>query len=222
MISRIKSIFNQHDFVMYTEPYRLNIVGMRADTTVPNKFDDEIHAFYMTNAGNWNYHIYKATTDPGTFWLENPYTPEGTAILAQGQYINAYSIGMHRGLYPALVQVGIVSFIRDYNRDAILDFNNGQKVTGSGFGINIHRANSTGTTKTVDMNSAGCQVFQNADDFAEFMQLCYQHDKLYGNKFTYTLIDFRSVKRETKRRIVIGGSAVCALALAFTIHYSIN
>ncbi|MDZ7648479.1 MAG: hypothetical protein U5K54_15525 [Cytophagales bacterium] len=49
--------------------------------------------------------------------------------------------------------------IRDYDSDAILDFNNGQKQIGN-FGINIHRAQSTGTTKSIDKYSAGCQVLK--------------------------------------------------------------
>ena len=98
--------------------------------------------------------MYKATTDPGTFLLRNPMQEQGTAILAQGQYVNAYELGLHRGQYEALVQQKPLTIIRDYDRDAKLDFSNGTKTTGY-YGINIHRANRTGTTKTVDKNSAG-------------------------------------------------------------------
>ena len=97
--------------------------------------------------------------------------PQGTAILKAGQYIDSHKIRLHDGRYEALGQNGPVTVIRDYDRDAVLDFNNGREETGSKFGINIHRAKSKGTTRTIDKYSAGCQVFSNADDFDDFMKL---------------------------------------------------
>ncbi len=210
MLSRLKAILKDYNFVLYTKPYQLNMVGLRSRSTASNSFDDEIHVFYVKEDGKWNYHIFKATTDPGTFWLNNPSAPAGTAILAQGQYVDAYTIGLHRGQYEALVQVKPVTVIRDYDRNAVLDFNNGTRQTGL-FGINIHRAESTGATKYINKYSAGCQVFQNADDFAVFLKLCEKHRDLYGNRFTYTLIDFRAITRITIKRI-IAATTVAAVA----------
>ncbi len=214
MLSRIKEILKEFGFTLYTKPYQLNIVGLRSKDVNSNSFDDEIHVFYTKDDGKWNYHIFPATTDPGTFWLNNPTYPQGTAILAQGQNLNAYSIGMHRGKYEALVQVKPVTVIRDYDRDSILDFKNGIKETGN-FGINIHRAESTGSTKYIDKYSAGCQVFKDADDFYAFMQLCKLHAKLYGNNFSYTLVDFRSMRRITLKRVVTATTIFAALALGW-------
>lgn len=195
---------------MYSRPYELNIVGLRSASTVANRFDDQIHVFYKTDGLLWNYHVYKATTDPGTFWLKNPMQPQGTAVLAQGQYVDAYQIGLHKGKYKALVQCKPVTVIRDYDRDAVLDFINGIRITGM-LGINIHRASKTGTTVTVDKYSAGCQVFADAGDFDDFMDLCERHRQLYGNKFTYTLIDFRAIRRETAKRLLLAGTTALAL-----------
>ena len=203
MLFEDKSILRSKGYQVYTRPYELNIVGLRSKSTVPNTFDDEIHVFYKISPLKWNYHVYKATTDPGTFWLLNPMQPEGTAILAQGQYVDAYEIGLHKGEYQALVQKKPVTVMRDYQRIAYLDFMNGYRETGN-FDINIHRAMATGKTKYVDKFSAGCQVFQSADDFEEFMGLCNQHQELYGNSFTYTLIDYRSIRREAAKRMLVG------------------
>jgi hypothetical protein len=203
ILPKVKSILRSQGYVLHTRPYELNIVGVRTRNAKANRFDDEIHVFYKSKPGKWEYHIFKATTDPGTYWLENPMQPQGTAILAQGQYVNAYHIGMHLGKYKALVQVGAVKIMRDYDRNAKLDFLNGKKDTGF-FGINIHRAMAQGTTKRIDKFSAGCQVFQNAVDFSHFMGMCEKHSQLYGNRFTYTLIDFRAMRRESLRRIAIG------------------
>ncbi len=203
MLSKMKSILRRKRFVLHTRPYELNIVGLRSKGAKANRFDDEIHVFYRTTQPKWEYHVYKATTDPGTYWLENPTEPQGTAILSQGQYVNAYELGLHQGKYKALVQRKPVTILRDYDRNAYLDFLNGRKTTGL-FGINIHRALAKGSAKYVEKFSAGCQVFEKAENFYEFMDLCERHRKLYGNKFTYTLIDFRAIRRESLRRILWG------------------
>jgi len=212
----IKSVLKEQGYEVYVKPYQLNIVGLRNRSTVANRFDDEIHVFYKDNNNNWNHHVYFGTTDPGTFWLRNPSYSQGTAILAQGQYKNAYALGLHRGKYKALKQVKPVTVIRDYDRDAFLDFDNGTKQTGM-FGINIHRAESTGTTKYIDQYSAGCQVFQNANDFAEFMALCEKHASIYGNFFTYTLVDYRALNRLQWRRLIAASTAIATISLGWTI-----
>jgi hypothetical protein len=212
VLEKLRAILRHKGYRLYTRPFELNIVGLRAASTIPNRFDDEIHVFYKIDAHNWNYHVYKATTDPGTFWLRNPIEPQGTAILEQGQYVDSHSLGLHREQYKALVQQKPVSIIRDYDRDATLGFLNGNKSEGL-FGINIHRASAKGITKYVDAYSAGCQVFENAAAFAGFIGLCEKHRALYGNHFTYTLIDFRAVRRENYRCILIGSGAVGLITL---------
>ncbi|MCT4583231.1 MAG: hypothetical protein N4A35_17630 [Flavobacteriales bacterium] len=218
MIKRIKTIAQEKGHVIYTEPYRLNIWGFRANTEKPNVFDDELHVFTnisQTKIAKWAYLVFKITTDPGTYWLQNPLNPKGTAILKAGQYLDAYSIDKHRNKYYALCQrLAKVTVIRDYDRDAILDFNNGKEQTGM-FGINIHRARKTGSTYSVDRHSAGCQVFKNAQDFDFFMKLCEVHRKLYGNKFTYTLVDKRMEFRKTLKKITISSVLISLLLGGF-------
>lgn len=195
----IQAALKTKSYTIYTRPYELNIVGIRADSTKANSFDDTINVFYKTNDNNWQFHRFPATTDPGTYWLENPMNPQGTAILKQGQYIGSHTIGMHRGKYLALVQQRPITVIRDYDRNAVLDFMNGKEDTGI-FGVNIHHASQNGTTKTVDKYSAGCQVFANINDFTVFMQMAERHKGLYGNNFTYTLIDERALVRDSKKK----------------------
>ncbi len=202
MLAAITGVFGARRYELYRRPFELNIVGIRANSIVPNRFDDELHVFFNNGKGKWIHYFFPATTDPGTFWLQNPANPQGTAILMQGQYRNAYEIGLHRGQYYALVQRLPVTVMRDYDRHAVLDFRNGKPDTGL-FGINIHRASASGTTKVVDRYSAGCQVFANAADFTAFMQLCENHRRLYGNQFTYTLIDQRAVARQRKKAIIM-------------------
>jgi hypothetical protein len=200
------------DYVVYEDPYKLNIVGIRANSTVPNKFDDMIFVFYKDDKNKWVGKAYPATTDTGTYWLKNPMNSKGSALLKEGQYVNAYQRGLHRSSYMALRQVKPVTVFRDYNRDAVLDFYNGKEDTGIHH-INIHRANKNGSTEYVDRNSAGCQVFQNADDFNEFMEMTKKHADLYDNNFTYTLIDERAYNRAMRRYLAYIGVGVALVAV---------
>jgi len=220
MLALIINALRFKTYETYSRPYELNIVGIRSDSTLPNRFDDEIHVFFKNNSGKWIHYIFPATTDPGTYWLQNPMSPQGTAILKQGQYKGAYQIGLHRGKYYALVQRKPVTVLRDYDRNAFLDFWNGKPETGM-FGINIHRASVNGTTKSVDSYSAGCQVFANINDFNLFMQLCEKHKQLYGNSFTYTLIDKRAIAREQKKTMAVSLAGIGAGLGAAIITYKI-
>jgi hypothetical protein len=199
-------------YIIYDKPYQLNIIGRRTDNTRPNSFDDFIYIIYKNDDGDWEGWKAPATTDAGTYWLENPMQSKGTALLKAGQYVDTYKIDRHNGKYFAVTQrLKPVIVIRDYNRNNVLDFNNGREESGM-FGINIHRADSTGTRKTVDKYSAGCQVFANADDFNKFMEMAYKQKDLYGNQFTYTLIDERTYNRR-RRRIILGYSLIGAILI---------
>lgn len=207
MLARIKYIARRRGYKIYREPFKLNIWGIRSRSVVPNRFDDELHVFYNSSKGvlaKWIYFVFKCTTDPGTYWLRNPLQPQGTAMLAPGQYVDTYKIDLHRGKYYALCQrLRPVVVIRDYNRNAILDFYNGRKDRGM-HGVNIHRASKSGITYEVDKYSAGCQVFQKANEFDFFMKLCEMHKRYHGNVFTYTLIDLRMEFRQSLKRMSIG------------------
>lgn len=200
-LTTIIQTFKERGYIIYERAFELNIVGIRKNSNISNSFDDTICVFYKNRSGVWQSMSWPATTDPGTYWLKNPDAPKGTAILKSGQYLKSHAIGLHRGKYTALVQKGPnpVTVIRDYNRDQILDFTGGKEDTGY-FGINIHHASVNGTTKTVDRYSAGCQVFANINDFNVFIQLAQQHKSLYGNVFTYTLIDERQDAAEEKKK----------------------
>ncbi len=119
-------------------------------------------------------------------------------------------MGLHHGEYMALVQIRPVTVYRDYDRTSYISLKDASTQTGM-FGINIHHAKSKGTTNYIDNYSAGCQVFANAEDFAEFITLCEKHRSLYGNEFTYTLVDFRQLRRVTIKRIAMATSFITAL-----------
>lgn len=188
---KILQVLTQNGLKVFTRPNELNIIGIRSSNVVSNKFDDVLHICYATDLGTWHQHIYPFTSDPGLHYLNHPINKQGTALLKHGQYLNAYKIGMHRGKYKALVQQKPVTVYRSKNSSTNIDSKTKQTQTGY-FGINIHHAKGTGTTQNVDVFSAGCQVIANIDHFNELMVLANKHAKLYGNNFTYTLLDYRT------------------------------
>jgi hypothetical protein len=174
-----------------TKPYNLNIIGIRNNNRVPDSFDDTIVVMWK-HKGLWTFKQYPATTDPGLYYLNHPLSPQGTAILHEGQYLQSFCIGLHQGKYRALVQVKPLTVIRDFNKDNYLDYSSGRKETGM-FGINIHRANLNGKTINVNQWSAGCQVFADSAQFAEFITLCEQAQKYWGKTFTYILLNLNNL-----------------------------
>lgn len=166
--------------------WNLNITGLRCPERVANAFDDRICVSFKVG-DIWRTETYEATCDPGSPFLLKPINNAGCAILAPGFYRGAYSIGLHRGKYKALVQSGPVTVYRDDNRNNILDMDAETVQTGY-FGINIHKRDAE--SDTVNGASAGCQVFRYERDFDRFMYLCNQQVEVRGFKtFSYCLID---------------------------------
>jgi hypothetical protein len=166
--------------------FNVNIIGIRTKNIQANSFDDRMCLVYKDKLG-WVTRTWACTTDPGTYWLGHPMRVAGAAILVPGQYRGAYKIGKHRGKYNALVQRGgAVKVYRDNNKDEVLD-HDPESVTEGYYGINIHKAGEESTE--VDRWSAGCQVFANARDFEEFMSIARKSGAIWGETFTYTLVD---------------------------------
>lgn len=139
--------------------------------------------------------VFDVTTDPGKYYLINPTNKKGTAIIKPGQYVDAYAIGKHNNKYNALCQrLKDIDVYRDNNKDDILDMKDSATDKGM-FGCNIHKSYNSGK---VGKNSAGCTVFRYDNDFDSFMKMCERHSKLYGNKFTYTVIESKVLGNKIK------------------------
>ena len=173
--------------------YDVNIIGIRNSKTkkrVTNAFDDTITISYKDFNNEWHYHEYDCTTDPGTHWVENLLNSDGVAILKPGQYRGSHKIGLHQGKYEALRQQKPLKVYRDGDMDNEYDLLE-ENVKEGIYGINIHRATARagGKSSRVDKWSAGCQVIAANDDFNEFMDICRKASNIWGNSFTYTLIE---------------------------------
>jgi hypothetical protein len=208
-----KAMLNKN-YKVYSRPYELNIVGIRSAVNKPNKFDDVFFIFYKNDKNQIIYKIFPCTTDPGTYWLNYPMNPLGTAAVKAGQYIDAYKIGLHRG-YTALQQAGNLKVYRDLDRNDTFDFLEDKVYNASAdAGINIHKAGA-GATEDVNKWSAGCQVFKSTKDFDEFMLAAKKHRDLYGNKFTYTLLDEREDFKKKNRGIAAVGIGALLLVAGY-------
>jgi len=179
------------------EEYDINIIGVRNSETkdkVTNRFDDKLTVSYKAD-GEWQYHEFDCTTDPGTHWVENMMNDKGVAILKPGQYRRSHMLRLHAGKYLALGQKENVTVYRDNNRDANYDLDESKTDTGL-FGINIHRASKYEGRKStqVDKWSAGCQVIAANDDWHEFLDICQAAREIHGNSFSYTLIESKDIK----------------------------
>ena len=171
--------------------FDVNIVGIRNDSTgdkVTNVFDDFITLSYKEN-GEWKFHCWPATTDPGTKGILETTNKSGIARLVEGQYRGSHTIRLHQGKYEALGQAKNVKVYRDANRDMKYDET---KIEEGIFGINIHHAGTDSTY--VNDWSMGCQVFKKTKDFEEFMSICRKSRDIHGNSFTYTLIGSNDIK----------------------------
>jgi len=173
--------------------YDVNIVGVRNSNTgkfVTNAFDDVITCSFQIG-DEWIYKEWPMTADSGKAAVLKYANSSGVARLVEGQYRGSHMIGLHRGKYTALRQKKPMKVYRDKNKDLIYD----EDVIQQGiFGINIHRSNAKTESTLVDNWSHGCQVFKKADDFEDFMAICEAAAKIWGNSFTYTLINSNDVK----------------------------
>ncbi len=185
--ARLRDICLKMNYAFFeTGDYNINIVGVRSIDTHANTFNDVICvAFKVGNAT----HVmqFKATTDAGVYYRNNPVNVNGTAVMLAGQYRGFWQLGWHKNKYKALVQKSPIWVGRDNNKDSKIKTNG--KTEHGMFGINCHRASVNTTSKVVDKFSAGCQVLANSSDFELLISLCRIAAERYGNSFTYTLID---------------------------------
>jgi hypothetical protein len=179
-------------YTLFRGDWSLNLIGLRTADSLSNRFNDLFLIFFRC-AESWSLLQFPCTTDPGTYYRNNPINIDGTAIVVPNQYRGLWKLGKHRGLYDALIQKGPVQVYRDNNLDNVIDLNPSTVQEGM-YGINCHRANTTKSSQ-VDRWSAGCQVLQAAQDFDVLLSLCNRSSAMYGNSFSYTLLTEQDIKQ---------------------------
>lgn len=181
-IIRVMKSLGYSVFENDSKEFNLNIVGIRTNDMTANTFNDYLVVFWKFK-GEWFYRHFPITTDPGTYFRLHPMNPNGTWIMAPAQNKACYTLGKYHG-QDALVQIAPMYGYRDADRDNVLEPVG--KLLFENAGTYIHLAGKK--SFTVDNWSAGCQVFENWVDGADFFELCKKAAVNFGNKFTYTLI----------------------------------
>lgn len=165
------------------KPYDLNLIGIRSEDMTPNVFNDCLGVLWEDKYG-WNWIGHEGTTDPGSFYLQNPENVNGTFIMAPGFYQGLWKWGFHKG-YPALQQVKGVRGWRDSDRDNEFDMNPANIIDVGVIGANMHKAGKY--SKRVDKWSAGCQVRAKENDHLLLGELIKTSLKYWNNSFSYML-----------------------------------
>lgn len=172
-------------------PYDVNLYGIRNRSTQVDEWNDVLGVAFTDNIGNKHNLMHPGSTKPGLYWLKKKMgNMNGTAILIPDQYRACWMIDEHKG-YEALKQKGseIFKVWRDADKDGQFDYNGPlhRDVTG----LNMHAGPMISEPNKVGAYSAGCQV--RAEDLEHFMvmQILKISCKLYGNSFSYTLLEER-------------------------------
>lgn len=186
-IRQVKRIFTEKKYTFYEgeKPYKLNIIGIRSANLLTNIFNETLMVVFEDEMEEQIVVYFPCTTKAGLYYLKNPLHPDGCAITAEGQYLNAFIKRKHNDQYDALCQDRDINFYRDGNRNEKHELLG--KLRSGKIGLNIHREAIDKVAQKVDRYSAGCAVLQKG--FAEFMFLVDMAIKNHGNRFTYTLIN---------------------------------
>ena len=167
--------------------YNLNLIGIRTKDEAADLFNDYFIVMWR-HLNLWNMLVHSCTTNPGAYYLGSKMgSKKGTAIMKPGYYKHLWKHGKHKG-YTALQQINPVTVLRDDNTDGSPDYDTAKEETGM-FGINAHRGKQLGTTRKVGPYSAGCIVHQNAEEFSTTLHLTKMASKLWGNKFSFALLE---------------------------------
>lgn len=169
--------------------FNINVFGIRSDKPLVDEFNDHMGIAYSDDFGNESLLLFKATTKPGLHWLKNSLgNVNGTAILIPGQYRSCWKLGYHKG-YKALQQHGdgIFKVWRDNDSDGALDIDG--PVYDDVKGLNGHTTSFKNEVERVGAYSAGCQVIQDDLDFNIFLSVISKSASLYGDVFSYTLLE---------------------------------
>lgn len=196
-INYLKNLYAQ-----YNIPWdEINLFGIRHEE------DQQLDIFndFIGIATENEIKVFPATVDPGKPWTLNPVTVNGltgAAHLCLGYHPNAWVIGIHgtnpKFAHEALVQIGnSVAIWRDTNKDGL--FEQGEPIVRGYFGINIHRAYppGAGATPTIGLYSAGCQVFQIAENLQYVLNILKSTNKYKQNSkctWSYTLFDKNAIQ----------------------------
>lgn len=193
----VRAMYEMMAFPFFTakKEYNLNIGALRSTDLTVDVYNDLVWVAWEWQ-GKGHIEFFKATTDPGLYYLLHPMNPKGTAILVPGYYKSVYSIGIHRRGTPfahtALIQVKEMNYwrVQDYQQTSQLPINQ-KEIHTEIAKTNLHskpRHYSFTDNNLIGKTSGGCTVVEDNKQFHDvFIPLVNKAAKNFGNKFSFGL-----------------------------------
>ncbi len=195
----ILEVMEELGFRVFRGVESINLIGFRSLSRVAGAFDDWICTVMLSTEGQWVTKWYPATTDPGVPWLRSPMNHAGAAVVAHGQILGAFTMGLHLGVYRCLVQAKPIGVLRDDNRNDLIDPPAGSDV--GWHGIQLHRASAVRLVDEVGKFSAGCQVVQDPDDYDDLISDVDLSMLRHGPTVSYSLVDVARLTSQQAQQI---------------------
>lgn len=189
----IKSLYDRNGYPFESDPFYVNLFGIRSKQMTVDLFNDIIGLAYKDDFDNAICLVFRASTKPGLYWLKNKLgNINGTFILKDGFHQNAFKKGQHSGRYDALVQAayGNLPGWRDNDADGELDMDG--KIYHDVTGLNLHTTSFINEIEKVGAYSAGCQVVADDKDFEVVRALAYKSMDIYKDQIDYALFQIPS------------------------------
>lgn len=227
MLADLKELLRIKGYKIFTRPLELNIVGVRNNLNDPNKFNDELHVFFRSysmegyawtdNEMQWNHYRFAICTDPACYTYYQQKNRFWDGLLEQGQYINGFKrahqvdgkdgeVLLQKPRFPIRVfyecTEGVMSSVDLRNPNYYSPVPSG-RIINTYYNICFEPPVDHDGKKWINEFGSGCQVFEHREEFELFMRLCTWHQHVYGNNFTYTLIDFKDPVLSANARLPI-------------------
>lgn len=192
----VKALYASKGYGFRQNKMALNLGAIRANNSQSDRFDDLGWCAWTDEQNMPQIQFFWLTTDPGKYWLQNPMKEAGCAIMVPGQYKEVLGVGKHNGKYECFKQLGNMAYVRDNNKDLILDFSlyrdpikRSTNLFWGNVNSNVHRASEFHNVPFVGRYSAACQVVQNPNTFNKLIELRDLSVKAGFARFDYTLFE---------------------------------
>lgn len=192
-----KAIENKGYIFFDKGDYNLNIIFNRTNETFTDFFTDKCYVAYKENS------VEKVLEQPcstkaGLYYVKNPITYQGVtgvAVVMPNQYRGVYQLVDDYITwlnYPFFRQIKPMNYWRDFDKDTLLE--HVQPQMEQIFGTHFHRGSNPGVTGQHIYNwSAGCIIMEEPY-FKNVVELARKATKLYGNKFSITILEEKDLE----------------------------
>lgn len=200
----LKKIVEAKNYLFFSSGvYNLNFIWVRMDLQATNHFTDKLYVAYLDPKQQKQVLDVFCTTKPGLKdSLYNPKTVDGvtgTAIIQEAQYRGTWEFRdttAEFSSYPYFRQIKPVNYFRDGDKDNTIDEINEQH--NKIYGTHWHRMSNFGDKRKVEnyeVNnwSQGC-MGSVISEWDKVIAITRESVKLYGNKFTGTIITGEDLK----------------------------